>query len=126
MQILRSMLAIILGYAIFGVAAQLLFKLTGRDPHNPASFLFMLLATLYGAFFALVAGFAAGCIAGQRPLIHAISISTLLLFGAGISLILGSGSAWTMISTVVVSIPMTLVGAFAYSRLHPDSPPKAM
>lgn len=122
MQVLRSMLAVLLGYAIFGVSGRLLLQVAGIDPHRPESFFGMLLSVLFGAFVAFFAGYAAGFIAGQKPLIHAMSISILLGFGAVMSMIIGGGSSWTMVSTVIVSIPMTFFGAYAYMRKIGESP----
>ncbi|MBI4904070.1 MAG: hypothetical protein HY820_10575 [Acidobacteria bacterium] len=123
MQVLRSMLAVLLGFATFGISSRLFFQLTGIDLHRPANFFVMLLGVLFSAVVAFVAGYAAGWIAGQKPLIHAMSIAMLLVFGVGMSLIVG-GSKWSMVSTLVVSIPMTFVGALAYSRkLASKAPP---
>jgi hypothetical protein len=117
MKALRSMLAIIAGYAVFGLSARLLFAVSGRNPHADAGFAFQMFATLYCAFFAFLAGSLAAWIAGANPMIHAGAIAFLLGTGAISSMFLsGPTGSWTMMSTILVAIPMTFVGAFAWSR----------
>ncbi len=120
MQALRSMLAIILGFAVFSLSSRLFLLLTGIDLHNPPNFFLMIIGVLYSAAVAFGAGYLAGRIAGQKAIVHAFSISVLLLFGVGMSMILSSGAKWTIFTTLIISIPMTFAGAMAYSTTHPD------
>jgi hypothetical protein len=116
------MLAVLIGFAVFGVSSRLLFTLSGRDPHQPADFPFMLFGTFFGAFFALAAGYVVSWVAGQKPFVHAGAIALLMAFGAVVSLLMaGAASRWTMISTLVVSVPMVFIGAWGYARRNPGS-----
>ena len=45
---LRSVVAVVLGYAVFAVSGGLLFKVAGRDPHAVQELWFVVLAVIYG------------------------------------------------------------------------------
>ena len=66
---LRSVLAVIVGYAIFAASGFALFRITGQPPHGEASPLFKLGAVVYGVAFALLGGYVGGLVAGRRPLL---------------------------------------------------------
>jgi hypothetical protein len=60
---IRKILGIVAGYAIFAVTSLALFKLSGQDPHTKATTLFVILTAIYGAVFSFVAGLVAPVIA---------------------------------------------------------------
>jgi len=105
--ILRSVIAIVLGYAVFAVSAGLLFRLTGRDPHAPQSAGFMLFAVVYGIAFAGVGGILASRVAQGKGTVHAAFVTLLIALGATISLVAspGAGATWSQWSALVLMAP---------------------
>ena len=119
MRMLRSVLAVIVGYAIFAVSGFVLFQVTGRPPHGEASVPFMLGATAYGMAFAMLGGYVGGLIAGRRPLAHGAAVATLLALGAGASLVatLGRGGAiWSQVCALALMAPAAIVGGWLRGR----------
>jgi hypothetical protein len=64
MKILRSVLAIVVGYAIFVVCALMLFRLFAIDPHAEPSFGILVFVLLWGQAFSFLGGFLAQWISG--------------------------------------------------------------
>lgn len=118
MRVLRSIGAVIVGYVMFGVAAEMLFYLSGHDPHESASPLFMAITTVYGFCFAVLAGYVAASIAGRRRLFHGAVLACLMAFVAMLSLLvdLGNGSVWSQLATLLFMTPAVMIGAMARLR----------
>ena len=112
MNIARSVGGVIAGYLIFGISGGILFRATGVDPHEPAPVLFIVLSTLYGAFFAAAGGFVAAWIAGRSEMKHARALGILIGVTALVSLLamLSKGSIWSQIATICVMAPSAVVG----------------
>ena len=68
---LRSIGAVAAGYLIFGASAALLFQLSGQEPHQSAPVAFKVASIVWGAVFALVAGWLTARVAGRRQRVHA-------------------------------------------------------
>jgi len=62
---LRAIAGIIVGYLIFAVPSFLLFRITGHDPHAPASVALEVSAILCGVVFALLGGYMGTTISGR-------------------------------------------------------------
>jgi hypothetical protein len=62
--VLRSILGVVMGYAVFAASGFALFQLTGQPPHGEAPVPFMIGAVAYGVAFALLGGYLSGWIAG--------------------------------------------------------------
>ena len=94
------------------VAIQLMFHLSGRNPHAPASGRFIVVTILYGIVCAAVGGYVTGRLAGRLPLLHAAVLACLVAVIALISLLatLGSGSIWTQLVALLFLAPAVLVG----------------
>ena len=118
MNIGRSIGAVVAGYLIFAIAAVLLFHVIGVDPHDAVSTMFMILSTLYGAFFAGLGGYAAARIAGRQGLLHAAAVMILIDLGAIASLVymLGRAPIWSPLATLIVMPPAALLGGFIRQR----------
>lgn len=116
---MRSLMAIVLGYAVFAVSAVALFTISGYDPHSPASLSFVLLALLYGACFGVAAGFIAAWVARKAYLMHAFAVGCMIALGATVSLIArpGEGALWTQLSAILLYAPLTLLGGHLRARL---------
>lgn len=113
MKLLRSIGAILAGYIFMGLAVELIFLLSGRNPHAPASARFIIVTTLYGTFCAAIGGYVTSRLAGRFPLMHAAVLACLVSFIALISLFaeLGVGSIWSQLVALLFMAPAVMIGA---------------
>jgi len=112
--LLRSILAVVVGYAVFAASSGAIFMLSGHAAHASASPAFMLITILAGVVFAAVGGYVAGWLAGRRPVAHAVAMAVLLAVGATVSLVmtLGHGAVWTQVAALVLMAPSAVVGGW--------------
>lgn len=118
MQVVRSVIAVVLGYLVFAIPAFALFRLTGRDPHASSSSEFMLLSTVYGASFAALGGFSAAWLAQRWEIEHALAVSSLISVGGAISLLTQSAdeAMWSQLAALLIMAPAAIVGGYIRSR----------
>lgn len=119
-RVIRTILGVIVGYVIFGVASVSLFVITERRPHDPAQLDFAIVATVYGMVAAFLAGLFAALIAG-RPDDRASRITAgLIALGAIVSMftIPDGGDRWSQIAALLAMAPAALVGGFYYRKLR--------
>jgi len=114
---LRSIAAVVAGYVVFGVSAALLFQLSGQAPHADAPLAFKVASIVWGAVFALVAGWLASRIAVRRPVTHGALVAALIALGAIISLVASPpGAIWSQVAALVVMAPCAVIGGVISSR----------
>ncbi len=114
---LRSVVVIVLGYAVFAGTAALLFRLSGREPHAAASAGFVALTVAYGVVFAAAGGWLAARLAGGHPLGHAAAVAALIATGAAVSLLFaGAPSTWSMWAALVLMAPSAVLGGWVRAR----------
>jgi hypothetical protein len=114
---LRSLGALAAGYLIFGVSAALLFQVSGQAPHDAAPLWFKSASIVWGAVFALVAGWLTARIAVRRPATHAVILAGLIALGAVISLVASpSGAIWSQVAALAVMAPCAWLGGLTASR----------
>ena len=118
MSIVRSILAVIVGYLIFAVSAFAFFKISGQPPHEVAPLSIMLESTAVGMLFALCGGYIAGWLAGRRPVVHGMAVAAVLAVGAAVSLLstLGKGAIWTQITALIFMAPCAAIGGWLRLR----------
>jgi peptidoglycan/LPS O-acetylase OafA/YrhL len=109
---MKSILAVLLGYLVFGVSAVLLFQVAGVDPRQEPDLGFRIWSTLYGVLFALAGGYLAARIAGKREIAHASAVAGIVAVIATISLIVqpGHGSLWSQIAALGFMAPAAILG----------------
>ena len=114
MKFFRSVLAVIVGYAVFAVSAGALFQLSGQDPHGEATAPFMIFAVVYGVAFALLGGYVAGWIASRVTFAHGLVVAAILALGATVSLLatVGHGSIWSQIAALTAMAPAAALGGY--------------
>ena len=116
--LLRSIIAVILGYAVFAISSGAIFLLSGHPAHATASVAFMLMTIVAGIVFAAVGGYVAGWLAGRRPVAHAVAMGVLLAVGAAVSLVmtLGHGAVWTQVAALLLMAPSAVIGGWWRAR----------
>jgi hypothetical protein len=107
---LRSIGAVAAGYLIFGSSAALLFQLSGQAPHGPAPVGFKIGSIVWGAVFALVAGWLTARLAARRPAMHAAILAAVVALGALISLVTATGAKWSQVAALAVMAPCAWIG----------------
>jgi hypothetical protein len=114
----RSVAAVVLGYLIFAGSAVLLFQISGRAPHAPASPAFMVGSTLFGIVFAAFGGYVAGWVAQRHPARHASVVAGLIVLGAAASLWAqpGRGASWSQLAAILFMAPAAWVGGYSRHR----------
>ena len=121
MNICRSIVAVILGYAVFAASAVLLFRIAGRDAHVSQNLGFVLFAVAYGAVFAGLGGLLTARIAPKNGTLHAAFVTLIIAAGATISLVSrpGAGSTWSQWAAIVVMAPTAWGAATVFARRSP-------
>jgi hypothetical protein len=107
---LRSIGAVAAGYLVFGSSAALLFQMSGQLPREQASVGFKIGSIVWGAVFALVAGWLTARIAVRRPATHAAVLAGVIALGAVISLAAAPGAKWSQVSALAVMAPCAWLG----------------
>ena len=109
---MKSALAVLVGYLVFGVSAVFLFQLSGIDSREQPGAALFIGSTLYGVAFALLAGYVAGLLAGTNETKHAVAVACIMAALAAISLIAqpGEGSHWSQISALIFMAPSAILG----------------
>jgi hypothetical protein len=107
---LRSIGAVAAGYLVFGSSAALLFQMSGQPPHEQAPIGFKIGSIVWGAVFALVAGWLTARIAVRRPATHAAVLAGVIALGAVVSLAAAPGAKWSQVSALAVMAPCAWLG----------------
>jgi hypothetical protein len=102
---LRSVLAVVLGYAVFAVSGGLLFKVAGRDPHAAQDLWFVVLAVIYGMVFAGLGGVVAARLARAGGPVLGGWVRGLFALGATVSLLKSAGATWSQWSAILLMAP---------------------
>ncbi len=118
MMVFRSVMAVVVGYAVFAVPAGALFQVSGQDPHGEATVPFLLFATAYGVAFALLGGYVSGWIALRSPFAHGLIVAGVLALGAAVSLLatVGTGHIWSQVTALTAMAPAAALGGYLRGR----------
>jgi hypothetical protein len=115
---MRSVIAVVAGYLVFGVSSAILFRVSGQDPHLLPGPGFLLCSLAYGAAFAASGGYLAARLAPRRPMLHAGVVAALLTLGAVGSAAAdwSAGSIWSQALVLFVMAPAALAGGYLRTR----------
>jgi hypothetical protein len=116
--VMKSFLAVLVGYLVFGVSTILLFAVAGIDPRQDPEIGFRIWSTAYGVFFAFSGGYVAARVAGKNEVTHASAVACILAFLATASLIAqpGHGSLWSQIAALGFMSPAAVLGGVVRAR----------
>ena len=114
MPILRSVIAVAVGYLVFAASAVALFQLSGHDPHSSNDVGFMVVGIFYGFFFATLAGFVAARIGGRYEIEHSLAVASLIAAAGAASLLMRDslGVIWTQLAALLVMAPSAMAGGY--------------
>jgi hypothetical protein len=115
---IKSIVAVIVGYFIFAVSAVLLFSLSGRDPHAAVPTWFLIVSIVYGMCFAALGGYVAAIIAGRSAFRHAAIVTIVIAAGALTSLLSspGKGAIWSQLAALLLMAPAAMIGGYLRQR----------
>lgn len=112
MNALRSILAVVAGYAVFVLSALLVFGLSGQKPHADASAAFKTLAILVGTAFAIAGGYLTATLARKSPVGHATALAILLASIAAWSIHASpvKDPIWSQVCAIFFMAPGAILG----------------
>lgn len=113
---IKRILAIIAGYAIFVISSILLFQISGQNAHAPASIDFQLFTAFYGGVFSILSGFISHLIASKKNLRINYALAVLIAAFATFSLFKSEGSHWTQLLAIFLFPPISILGGWLYLR----------
>jgi hypothetical protein len=114
----RLVAGILLGYAVFGLTAVLVFAVSGRDPHATADPAFMVGSIGAGAIAAWVGGYIGAVVAAGSERTAGMAIAIIIAAASVVSLVArpGAGSQWSQLAALLLMSPCALFGAQIRSR----------
>ena len=113
---IKKILAVIAGYAIFVVTSLALFKLSGQDPHEQATTGFKILTAVYGIVVSFLSGLIIQLIAKTNTLTLNYILAVIIAGFATFSLIKADGSNWTQLLAIFVFAPVSIAGGVFYIK----------
>ncbi len=115
---IRKIISIIAGYAIFVISSLALFKLSGQTPHADPGSGFVIVTIIYGALFSFIAGLLVQLIARAKNLQVNYILAFIIAGFAAFSLMKTSGNHWTQLLAIFVFAPVSILGGLYYKRRH--------
>lgn len=115
---IRQILSVIAGYAIFVITSLALFKISGQKPHDEATNIFVLITAIYGAFFSFVAGFVTQLIAKTKDLKINYILTFIIAGFACFSIFKTDGNHWSQFLAIFIFAPVSIVGGQFYNKRH--------
>jgi len=114
---IKKVIGIVIGYAIFAASALALFKLSGHDPHADPTIVFAILTAVYGAVFSFIGGLVAQLIARTNDLKIRYILAWIIAGFALFSFFKTDGNHWTQILAIFIFGPAAILGGSFYQRL---------
>jgi hypothetical protein len=113
---IRNIVAVILGYALFAISAVLLFRFAGIDPHKNPSIGFIILTIGYGLLFSFLGGLVTQLISGASKLTVTFVLAGIMAGFATFSLFKTTGNHYSQLAAIFLFAPAALLGGFTYLR----------
>ena len=114
--ILRNILAVIVGYAIFVISALLLFQFSGVDPHQDPSIGFIVLSIVYGVSFSFIGGLLTQLISRTGTLTINYVLAVIMAGFATFSLLKTSGNHYSQLAAIFLFAPASIIGGVGYLK----------
>jgi hypothetical protein len=113
---IRKILSVIAGYAIFVVSSLALFKLSEQNPHGDTTTGFQILTAVYGATFSFISGLILQLIAKTRNLNLNYILAVIIAGFATFSFFKADGNHWTQLLAIFIFAPVSILGGLFYLR----------
>jgi CDP-diglyceride synthetase len=115
---IRKILSIIAGYAIFVVTSLALFKLSGQNPHANPTTSFLIITIIYGAVFSFVSGLVTQLIAKTANLKVNYILAFIIAGFATFSFFKSEGNHWTQLLAIFIFAPVSILGGLFYKKRY--------
>lgn len=112
----KQILGVILGYAVFVISSMFLFRFSRVNPHEDASKLFMVLTFVYGTVFSFISGLVTQLIAKTKNLKVNYLLFIIIAGFAAFSLFKSSGSSWTQLLAIFIFAPVSVLGGLFWIK----------
>jgi hypothetical protein len=115
---LRSILAVIVGYATMAAGVLAVFAVAGQSPEQKITTEFMAVLTGVGFLFAALGGYVAGWVAGRSPLRHGVALAVVcgVLWAVSFAGVLAVAYAhvvwWFEAAKLITGVGGTLLGSW--------------
>ncbi len=113
---IRKIVGVITGYAIFVATSLLLFKFSGQIPHEAATINFKVLTLIYGGIFSFLSGLVLHIIARTKNLTLNYILAFIIAGFAAFSLIKTEGNHWTQLFAIFIFAPTSILGGLFHLR----------
>ncbi|MCB0495858.1 MAG: hypothetical protein KDC79_06960 [Cyclobacteriaceae bacterium] len=107
---IRKILSIISGYAIFVLTSIALFRISGQNPHADPTIWFAVFTLIYGVFSSFIAGFLTRLIAKTTDLKINYVLALIIAGFATFSLFKTEGNHWTQLLAIFILAPASIFG----------------
>jgi hypothetical protein len=116
MNLIRNILAVILGYAVFVISGLLLFKLSGTDAHADPSTGFIILTVAYGILFSFLGGALVQIVSPSGKLGINYVLAVILAGFAAFSFFKSTGNHYSQLAAIFLFTPASILGGLVYLR----------
>jgi hypothetical protein len=113
-KMVRSIISIVSGYVIFGVAVLLLWIAFGYRPHSVPPTGFLVFSVFCECLFALGSGYVVALIARRRELLHAGILTAIFVVLGLLSVLVPMNKLplWVNLTTIFPTSPCILLGGW--------------
>jgi len=112
----RKILSVIAGYAVFVATSLALFKVSGQNPRSDAATSFIIFTMIYGSAFSIAAGFVTQFIACATDLKVNYVLALILAGFAAFSFFKSEGNHWTQLLAIFIFAPLSILGGLIYNK----------
>ncbi|WP_300567744.1 hypothetical protein [Flavobacterium sp.] len=113
---IKQILAVITGYAIFVISSLLFFKFSGINPHAETSLNFMVLTAIYGTVISFISGGITQFISKAKTLKINYILAFIMAGFATFSLFKSNGAHWTQVMAIFIFSPVSILGGYFISK----------
>ncbi len=113
---IRNILSVIAGYAIFVMTSLALFNFSGQKPHADATANFVCLTAVYGAVFSFISGLTTQLIAKTKNLKINYILAFIIAGFATFSLFKSDGNHWTQLLAIFIFAPISILGGHFFNK----------
>lgn len=113
---IRNILALFAGYAIFVVAAVLLFQISGVDPHSDPSISFLAAVIACGMLSSSTGGFVVQLISTDKKLRINYILALIIAGFAAFSYFKTTGNHYSQIAAILLFAPFSILGGYIAIR----------
>jgi hypothetical protein len=115
---IKNILSVIAGYAIFVATSLALFKITKQAPHVDPTTSFLILTAVYGAVFSFIAGLVTQLIAQTKSLQVNYILAFIIAGFATFSFFKSDGNHWTQLLAIFIFAPISILGGMFYTKRY--------